>query len=893
MRLSLVFSIAVLLCGLWNLYDAHQRLQQQTWSYGKNGSNTAVALEAAVTLKNEWAVPSTASSSSLTSTPHHNSNATIPLRQGKDVDGDNDPDTVPHRIPTHHACDGHDGIYHIAMGDLGGAAGTIFFQFVIGQVLYAERNNLKPWVHLNNVSYVVYDPVVHSPPQQTPVRVTALTGRNATYIQRPDGHARDFRPGPLDMTQSVHQEHLEFAGTGVWEHYFEPVSDFVPGDSSCQDKLYTTLDLYLITPGIHGFSDWAPKCWRYHYLPDYVSKPHIPLAEWLEPQRKIGHETAAKYIHFRPYIQQIATRANPDCSRDNACLGLHIRHSDKSAGRRVIEVAEFLPFAQAFVDAGGQHIYLATDSSQVLKEVQTQWPESIRNRVRTMGDNIIRSSNDKAVFDLGSHHRTNQEVLVEILALSQCQFLLHGLSAVSESSIWINLDLHVQSVNLEDPDHLTANSFATLVELVLRGESQDKLPRPLRTNEWWKAPTPKQPSLPSTSNQKGCDGYNGVLHISAAGDKASTGAAFFTWVLNQLLYADMYNLKPWVHLSNETSKLLFDPAAHGNDSAIRSLDMATRMTVGMESNAEAGDSAGNRVENLGKPMPVSGESAVSLADHLIGNGIWKSYFEPVSDFAPGDKSCRDKPIVSMPERVISSSLQYGSWSVKAWRYDKVPLYIWNPDKLPLKEWYAPMRQRAHEIVQMHYRFQPQIVQRADEVNPVTAGQPPCLAIHLRNNDKTGRYRKKVKADKFEPYVDAFERAGGQVVYIATDSNRILHYIEKNYPDRLSKIIRTQGRWVVRADKAIRGKREFPTHFIEDHHRVNSETLVDILAMSRCELLLHGFSTVSEAAIYLNPALHNNSVNLEDPGRMSPDEFGELARKVIEKGKGQGMPSKED
>jgi hypothetical protein len=72
------------------------------------------------------------------------------------------------------------------------------------------------------------------------------------------------------------------------------------------------------------------------------------------------------------------------------------------------------------------------------------------------------SSNAEPVFNIESHHQTNQEVLAEIFTLSQCQFLIHSLAASSEAVIWINLDLHVQSVNLEGPVHLEPASFETL-----------------------------------------------------------------------------------------------------------------------------------------------------------------------------------------------------------------------------------------------------------------------------------------------------------------------------------------------------------------------------------------------------------------------------------------------
>lgn len=56
---------------------------------------------------------------------------------------------------------GYKGILHIAMGDIGGGASTIFFQFVIGQLIYAEQYRLLPLIHFNNVSNIIFDPLVH------------------------------------------------------------------------------------------------------------------------------------------------------------------------------------------------------------------------------------------------------------------------------------------------------------------------------------------------------------------------------------------------------------------------------------------------------------------------------------------------------------------------------------------------------------------------------------------------------------------------------------------------------------------------------------------------------------------------------------------------------------
>ena len=47
-----------------------------------------------------------------------------------------------------------------------------------------------------------------------------------------------------------------------------------------------------------------------------------------------------------------------------------------------------------------------------------------------------------------------------------------------------------------------------------------------------------------------------------------------------------------------------------------------------------------------------------------------------------------------------------------------------------------------------------------------------------------------------------------------------------------------------------------------HHRSNTEALVEIYSMAKCSLLVHEYSAMSEAVMYLNPSLHDFSVNLD-------------------------------
>lgn len=760
---------------------------------------------------------------------------------------------VPPREPTHESCRGYNGVYHIAMGDIGGAAGTIFYQFVIAQILYAERHNLKPFVHFSNVSHVIYDDAVHGVGDG--VSFTAMTGRNATYVKHPNGHRRDFTPGPPDGTAPVSQQTLHLPGTGVWNHYFEPISDFVPGDASCETSLYVTMDLYLITPGLHTYANYTPKCWRYKTLPDYISQPHFGSTEWLYPQRKAAHDIVRRYIRPRRIFQTAAASINPDCSATSPCLGLHIRHSDKASGRRVIETDEFLPFVRAFLEATTttSYIYLATDSSNVLSYIRTNWPTSVVARIRTIGASIVRSDTNAAVFDIGHHHRTNVEVLIELLALARCQFLIHGYSAVSEAAIWNNLELHDTSVNLEDEEHIGVEAFTELVTKVIRGTDKDSWPHPVTTSDIWPElyNSSSRERVSSKPTHQACVGYDGVLLISNVG-QVTAGRAFFHSILNQLVFAERNSLKPWIHLRSDS--FLYDEQEHGDETSIANFQMRNSLITYTGQGDNSFPDSYDQVSRSTRPFT------------LQGNGIWESYFQPVSDFVPGDASCQDKPVVELDEKAIAFSNNDPSL-IRPWSVPETGVSV-------LEHYQRQNRWRLKgvEIVRKYFRLQPYILNRADQVNHPLEWNQPCLGVHLRNGEKSEEGRKKVSPKEFVPYIEAFVRAGGKMIYVASDSHRALQFLKSQLPDIIINLIQTQGTHVVRSTKL-----DWPLHMIGDHHRVNAEVLVDIIALSRCFGLLHSSSTTSEAAIYLNPDLSKKSVNLELESPSSPLAFQDMIK----------------
>jgi hypothetical protein len=368
------------------------------------------------------------------------------------------------------ACSGFNGVLHIAQGDGEGAAGTIFFLFIINQLIYAEIHNLIPWVHLNNVSQYVYDDKIHGIGHKKTFEM--ICGKTVSWHAFFDPiskqqHRYPGKPQGINLVPC----NIAVEGNGVWSSYFDPVSKFNPGDPSCTSLPLIRMTYSQIIPALHVFAPWSVRAWRYGGLPPSLQKPNETYQEWFAPMRQLGHAMVQKYIRFLPFLRERAVEQNPL----SECLALHIRHSDKANRRKRIPVQRFFPYVEAFYHHQMQRnvtsfsIYLATDSSNVIDIIQETWPDEIKKALRWQKGDVVRSNDTTAVFKItgrAGHHDTNIQVLTDILAMSHCQYFLHGLSAVSEAVQYLNPNLHFNaSVNLDDRkrDIVTVKDFQDIM----------------------------------------------------------------------------------------------------------------------------------------------------------------------------------------------------------------------------------------------------------------------------------------------------------------------------------------------------------------------------------------------------------------------------------------------
>lgn len=278
-------------------------------------------------------------------------------------------------------------------------------------------------------------------------------------------------------------------------------------------------------------------------------------------------------------------------------------------------------------------------------------------------------------------------------------------------------------------------------------------------------------------------------------------------------------------------------------------------------------------------LPIPGPPSFGDSEEtnitITGHGIWRSYFDPVSSFDWDDPTCLNLPVVQLPDDMIVSLHECDPNSVRSWVYDRVPKSLrphqgrgsnGTPMVRPtVHDWLGLMREKAAAIVKKYYRPLPWLQSRIDSLVR-SFGEKDCLAMHIRHTDK-GAGRQKIPTQAFLPYAEAYVRAGGECIFLATDSDKSWSEISRLWPLAVVRRIIVQ-------EGAFRSPSDKPTFVQKDPSRINTEILTDIYAMSGCSFLLHGFSAVSEAVIYLNPALHNNSVNLDlKEFAATPEEFG--------------------
>eukprot|EP01062_Namystynia_karyoxenos_P015866 TRINITY_DN15793_c1_g1_i2.p1 TRINITY_DN15793_c1_g1~~TRINITY_DN15793_c1_g1_i2.p1 ORF type:complete len:591 (+),score=68.73 TRINITY_DN15793_c1_g1_i2:72-1775(+) len=205
------------------------------------------------------------------------------------------------------------GVLRIRSGDGPAAFATTFFEYLVNQLVFAERWNLSPWLD--------FDP------------------RVATRVADPP-------PAPRN----------------AWLAFLQPIGPYRPGlrcGGAPWDGTVVTLGYRYMHRFLHVSEQWAVRGWPYDGSPEWVSRYRADRLSAWDPEyygakRRLGARVVRDYFRWRPQVKARAAAAWAELfPRPAAVLGMHFRGTDKGNGRRQVTPSEFLPYAAGWARARG------------------------------------------------------------------------------------------------------------------------------------------------------------------------------------------------------------------------------------------------------------------------------------------------------------------------------------------------------------------------------------------------------------------------------------------------------------------------------------------------------------------------------------------------------------
>lgn len=245
-------------------------------------------------------------------------------------------------------------------------------------------------------------------------------------------------------------------GDNAFEYYFEPICDSyvttraVPA-MTCEQR-----------EQVHRQLPWAVRTY-YYGQNDPRPEPGSNITtlydeRWYGGMRSEGHRLLSSYVRLRPHItaklERLTSRVlRPESQPPGPVIGIHLRGTDKgkymqTAGSGAqVTPSQYMEYLEAFLKHHpNASAFVATDSPSFLAEVSERWP---RDRVRWRSD-VLRDERNVAFSGSGKNNfRKGEEVLLDSLLLSRCDFLLHAASGVAETAMYWNPLLHNRSVHLQ------------------------------------------------------------------------------------------------------------------------------------------------------------------------------------------------------------------------------------------------------------------------------------------------------------------------------------------------------------------------------------------------------------------------------------------------------------
>ena len=250
-------------------------------------------------------------------------------------------------------------------------------------------------------------------------------------------------------------------GENMWDYYFEPVAGYTYSDIEARladprDPL-TAADVHRLS--VDKLRDLLERCPGSVYAyPHGHFKDKIDYDEaWYREQREKANRLIRQYIRVKPHVLSKVDAFYQTYFAGQRVLGVQIRGTDKGTANshpklmRIIKPAQYFPFIDRYTKQHGPcKIFVATDQAQFLNEMRDRYGDRIISLPAT------RSHSSLATFNVNytatGNYAKGEEVLIDCLLLSRCDYLLKCTSAVGEFAIYFNPAIGSQDLNyIDDP----------------------------------------------------------------------------------------------------------------------------------------------------------------------------------------------------------------------------------------------------------------------------------------------------------------------------------------------------------------------------------------------------------------------------------------------------------
>jgi hypothetical protein len=225
--------------------------------------------------------------------------------------------------------------------------------------------------------------------------------------------------------------------TNVWEYYFEPVSSYSIDDVNPDKDSVKIANKYRKKgKNIRG---WDRSCWTYKVKP-----PKRCLNNPSRACREAINRIIVKYIRIKKPILNKIDEFYVKNLEGFDLLGVHIRAATGWGHQRNLLFDDYVkPMKKYLLQHDNSRIFLATDYAPCLKYMRDIFGDKLVNYDCHISENgYLTVTGSSSILEKKTGGALiGEEAIIDAMLLSKCHKLVHGMSNVSASVMYLNKDI--------------------------------------------------------------------------------------------------------------------------------------------------------------------------------------------------------------------------------------------------------------------------------------------------------------------------------------------------------------------------------------------------------------------------------------------------------------------